>query len=72
MLQYDRSKDLLMGIRSQYGGVSVHHRWSQIATVRAMTITIDSLLLKMKFGCDGGYDVAVKGLNIVVRNNFLP
>jgi hypothetical protein len=35
-------------------------------TVRAMTITVDSLLLRLKFGCDRGYDVAVIGLNVVV------
>ena len=36
-------------------------------TVRAMTITIDSLLLSPKLDYDGGYDVAVKGLNVVVH-----
>ena len=35
-------------------------------TVRAMTITTDSLLLRPKCGYDGGYDVAVKGLSVVV------
>jgi hypothetical protein len=46
--------------------VGVHRRWSQIVTVRAMTITADSLLSRPNCGCDGGYDVAVKGLNVVV------
>ena len=34
--------------------------------VMAMTITVDSLLPRPKLDCDGCYDVAVKGLNIVV------
>jgi hypothetical protein len=57
MLQCDRSKD---------GGVSVHRRRSQIATVRAMIITIDSLLLRPKLDCDEGYDMAVKDPSVVV------
>jgi hypothetical protein len=35
-------------------------------TVTAMTITIDSLLPRPKLDYDGGYDVAVKGLSVVV------
>ena len=34
-------------------------------TVKAMTITVDSLLPRPKLDCDWGYDVAVKGLNVV-------
>jgi hypothetical protein len=34
--------------------------------VRAMTFTADSLLSRAKLDCDGGYDVVVKGLNVVV------
>jgi hypothetical protein len=36
-------------------------------TVRAMTITVDSLLPRPKCSCEGGYDVAVKGLSVVVK-----
>ena len=36
-------------------------------TVRAMTITVDSLLPRPKCGCNRGYDVAVKGLSVVVK-----
>jgi len=45
---------------------SVHPSRSQIATVRAMTITANSLLPRPKCDCDGGYDVAMKGLSVVV------
>ena len=34
--------------------------------VMAMTITVNSLLLRLKLDCDGGYDVAMKGLSVVV------
>ena len=34
--------------------------------VKAMTITIDSLLPRPKLDCDVGYDVAMKGLSVVV------
>ena len=54
-------------IISQCSGVSVHRRQSQIATVRAMIITTDSLLPRPKLDCDGGYDMAVKGPSVVVR-----
>ena len=37
-----------------------------MATVKAMTITIDSLLPRPKLDCDVGYDTAVKGASIVV------
>ena len=50
----------------QNDGVSVHHSRSQMATVKAMTITIDSLLLRPKLDCDMGYDTAVKGASVVV------
>ena len=33
----------------------------------AMTITVDSLLPRLKLDCDGGYDVAMKGLSVVVN-----
>ena len=46
--------------------MSVHHRWSQIATVKAMTITADSLLPRPKLDCDVGYNVAMKGVSVVV------
>jgi hypothetical protein len=32
----------------------------------AMTITADNLLLMPKLDCNGGYDVAMKGLSVVV------
>jgi hypothetical protein len=47
--------------------VNVHRRWSQIATVKAMTITADSLLSRPKLDCDVAYDTAVKGVSVVVR-----
>jgi hypothetical protein len=34
--------------------------------LKAMTITIDSLPPRPKCGCDGGYNVAVKGPSVVV------
>ena len=34
--------------------------------VMDMTITADSLLPSQKLDCDGGYDVAMKGLSVVV------
>jgi hypothetical protein len=37
-----------------------------MATVKAMTITVDSLLPRPKLNCDVGYDVAVKGASVVV------
>jgi hypothetical protein len=36
-------------------------------TVKAMAITIDSLPLRPKCGCDRGYDVAMKGPSVVVK-----
>ena len=33
--------------------------------VKVMAITVDSLLSRPKLDCDWGYDVAVKGLNVV-------
>ena len=35
-------------------------------TMKAMTITTDILLPRPKLDYDGGYDVAVKGLSVVV------
>jgi hypothetical protein len=32
-----------------------------------MIIIVDILLLRLKLDCDGGYDMAVKGLSIVVK-----
>ena len=49
------------------GGVSVHRNWSQMPTMKAMTITIDSLLAKPKLDCDVDYDTAVKCASVVVR-----
>jgi hypothetical protein len=66
VLQCDRRKDLITDGTSQYGGVGVHCRRSQIGRVMTMTITADSLLLRPKLDCDGGYDVAVKGASVVV------
>jgi hypothetical protein len=50
------------------GGVSVHRSRSQMPTVKAMTITIDSLLPRLKLDCDVGYDTAVKGASVVVHD----
>ena len=36
-----------------------------------MIITVDSLLLRAKLDCDGSYDVAVKGLSVVVLECYL-
>jgi hypothetical protein len=36
-------------------------------TVKAMTITIDSLLLRQKLDSDVGYNTAMKGASIVVK-----
>ena len=46
---------------------SVHRRRSQIATVRAMSITADSLLPRLKLDYDMGYDTTVKGASVVVK-----
>ena len=35
-------------------------------TVKAMTITADSLLPRLKLDCDVGYHVAMKGASVVV------
>jgi hypothetical protein len=48
------------------GGVSVHRSWSKMATVKAMTITIDSLLPRLKLDYNVGYDAAAKGASVVV------
>ena len=37
-----------------------------MVTVKAMTITVDSLLPRPKLDCDVGYDVAVKDASVVV------
>ena len=50
---------------------SVHHSRSQIPTVMAMTITADSLLPRSKCDCDGSYDMAVKGPNVVMRRHSM-
>ena len=34
--------------------------------VKAMTITVDSLLSRPKLDCDMGYDAAVKGASVIV------
>jgi hypothetical protein len=38
-----------------------------MAMVKAMTITVDNLLPRPKLDCDVGYDVAVKGASVVVK-----
>ena len=45
---------------------SVHPSRSQIPTVMAMSITAHNLLARPKLDCDVGYDMAVKGANVVV------
>ena len=47
--------------------MSVHRRRSQIATMKAMTITADSLLPRPKLDCGVGYDAATKGASVVVN-----
>jgi hypothetical protein len=37
-----------------------------MAIVKAMTITVESLLPKPKLDCNVGYDTAVKGTSVVV------
>ena len=54
------------------GDVRVHHSRSQMSTVKAITITIDSLLPRLKLDCDVGYDVAVKGASVVVLTYARP
>ena len=54
------------------GGVSVHRSRSQMATVKAMTITVDSLLPRSKLDYDVGYNAAAKGASVVVNNTFQP
>ena len=41
-----------------------------MATVKAMTITVDSLLPRLKLNYDVGYDVAVKGASVVVLTQW--
>ena len=38
-------------------------------TVKAMTITVDSLLPRPKLDCDMGYDVAMKSASAVVDDH---
>jgi hypothetical protein len=47
-------------------GVSVHCSRSQMLTVKAMTITIDSLLPRLQLDCDVGDDAAIKDASVVV------
>ena len=49
------------------GGVSVHRSRSQMVTMKAMIIIVDSLLLRPKLDCDVGYDTAVKDVSVVVK-----
>jgi hypothetical protein len=42
-----------------------------VSDADAITMTVDSLLSRLKLGCDGGYDVVMKGLNVVVVTNWL-
>ena len=48
------------------GGDSVYHSRSQMPTVKVVTITVDSLLPRLKLDCDVGYDMTVKGASVVV------
>jgi len=45
---------------------SLHHSWSEMAMMMAMTITVDSLLPRPKLDYDVGYDAAMKGASVVV------
>ena len=38
-----------------------------MATVKAMTITVDCFLPRSKLDCDVGYDAVVKGASVVVN-----
>jgi len=38
-----------------------------MVTVKAMTITVDSLLPRLKLDCDVGYGTTVKGASVVVE-----
>ena len=49
------------------GGDSVYHSRSQMPTVKVVTITVDSLLPRLKLDCDVGYDAAVKDVSVVVK-----
>ena len=40
-----------------------------MATVKAMTITVDILLPRLKLDCNVGYDASVKGVSVVVNQN---
>jgi hypothetical protein len=48
------------------GSVSVYRSQSQMPMVKAMTITVDSLLPRPKLDYDVCYDAAVKGASVVV------
>ena len=37
-------------------------------TVKAMTITVKSLLPRPKLDCDVGYDTAIKGASVVMHH----
>jgi hypothetical protein len=39
--------------------------------MKAMTITINSLSPRLKYGCDGGYNMVVKGPSVVVLLLFV-
>ena len=41
-----------------------------MAMVKAMAITVDSLLSRPKLDCDRDYDVAVKGASVVVIDTY--
>ena len=51
------------------GSVSLHHCWSQMSMVKAMTITVDNLRSRPKLDYDVGYDVAMKGASVVVHGD---
>ena len=52
------------------GGVNVRHSRAQMPTVKAMTITVDSLLPMPKLDCDVGYDAVVKGVSVVMYSAY--
>ena len=41
-----------------------------MATVKVMTIIVDSLLLRPKLDSDVGYDAAMKGVSVVVLESL--
>ena len=69
MLQCDEVRTLSQTDHKPIQRCSVHRSQSQMPTVRAMTITVDSLLPRPKLDCDMGYDVAMKSASAVVDDH---